>query len=37
MAHPAAHHQIHVFVALLSFAVWQFTRLVHAFGYLLRP
>jgi len=41
MAHAAFYYQIHVFIALALFALWPFTRLVHAFsapiGYLFRP
>lgn len=41
MVHAAAYYQIHVFIALLLFALWPFTRLIHAFsapvGYLFRP
>jgi nitrate reductase gamma subunit len=41
MAHAAFYYQIHVFIALALFALWPFTRLVHAFSapiaYLFRP
>jgi nitrate reductase gamma subunit len=41
MAHAAFYYQIHVLLALALFALWPFTRLVHAFsapiGYLFRP
>jgi nitrate reductase gamma subunit len=41
MAHAAFYQQIHVFIALMLFALWPFTRLVHAFrspfAYLFRP
>ncbi|MDP7724999.1 respiratory nitrate reductase subunit gamma [Mycobacterium sp. TY814] len=41
MVQAAAYYQIHVLIALLLFALWPFTRLVHAFsapiGYLFRP
>ena len=41
MVQAAAYFQIHVLIALLLFALWPFTRLVHAFsapiGYLFRP
>lgn len=41
MAEAAAYYQIHVIIALTLFALWPFTRLVHAFsapvGYLFRP
>src|SRR5215467_3128729 len=41
MAHAAFYYQIHVFIALVLFALWPFTRLVHAFSapiaYLFRP
>ncbi|GFG67252.1 nitrate reductase subunit gamma [Mycobacterium kubicae] len=41
MAQAAEYYQIHVFIALLLFALWPFTRLVHAFSapiaYLFRP
>jgi nitrate reductase gamma subunit len=41
MAHAAFYYQIHVAVALALFALWPFTRLVHAFSaliaYLFRP
>jgi nitrate reductase gamma subunit len=41
MAHAATYYQIHVMIALVLFALWPFTRLVHAFsapvGYLFRP
>ncbi|MCV7103952.1 respiratory nitrate reductase subunit gamma [Mycobacterium palustre] len=41
MAHAAFYYQIHVAIALALFALWPFTRLVHAFsapvGYLFRP
>jgi nitrate reductase gamma subunit len=41
MAHAAFYYQIHVLIALALFALWPFTRLVHAFsapiGYLFRP
>ena len=41
MAHAALYYQIHVFIALMLFALWPFTRLVHAFSapvaYLFRP
>ena len=41
MAHAAFYYQIHVVIALALFALWPFTRLVHAFsapiGYLFRP
>jgi nitrate reductase gamma subunit len=41
MAHAAFYYQIHVLTALALFALWPFTRLVHAFSapiaYLFRP
>lgn len=41
MAHAAPYYQIHVLIALMLFALWPFTRLVHAFSaplaYLFRP
>ncbi|MFV0494185.1 respiratory nitrate reductase subunit gamma [Mycobacterium sp.] len=41
MADAAFYYQIHVTIALTLFALWPFTRLVHAFsapiGYLFRP
>ncbi|WP_204080392.1 respiratory nitrate reductase subunit gamma [Mycobacterium riyadhense] len=41
MAHAALYYQIHVFIALMLFALWPFTRLVHVFSapiaYLFRP
>jgi nitrate reductase gamma subunit len=41
MVHAAVYYQIHVLIALMLFALWPFTRLVHAFsapiGYLFRP
>jgi nitrate reductase gamma subunit len=41
MAHAALYYQVHVMLALALFALWPFTRLVHAFsapiGYLFRP
>jgi nitrate reductase gamma subunit len=41
IAHAAFYYQIHVVIALALFALWPFTRLVHAFsapfGYLFRP
>jgi nitrate reductase gamma subunit len=41
MAHAALYYQIHVLIALALFALWPFTRLVHAFSapiaYLFRP
>src|SRR6202012_3851694 len=41
MAHAAFYYQIHVLIALALFALWPFTRLVHAFSapiaYLFRP
>ncbi|OBK13852.1 respiratory nitrate reductase subunit gamma [Mycobacterium asiaticum] len=41
MAHAAAYYQIHVLIALTLFALWPFTRLVHAFSapfaYVFRP
>ncbi|HTY33657.1 respiratory nitrate reductase subunit gamma [Mycobacterium sp.] len=41
MAHAAFYYQIHVVIALALFALWPFTRLVHAFSapiaYLFRP
>ncbi|OBK96366.1 respiratory nitrate reductase subunit gamma [Mycobacterium asiaticum] len=41
MAHAAVCYQIHVLIALLLFALWPFTRLVHALSapvaYLFRP
>lgn len=41
MAHAAVYYQIHVLIALLLFALWPFTRLVHALSapvaYLFRP
>ena len=41
MAHAALYYQIHVLLALALFALWPFTRLVHAFSapiaYLFRP
>jgi nitrate reductase gamma subunit len=41
MIHAAVYYQIHVFIALMLFALWPFTRLVHAFSapiaYLFRP
>jgi nitrate reductase gamma subunit len=41
MAHAAFYYQMHVVIALALFAMWPFTRLVHAFSapvaYLFRP
>jgi nitrate reductase gamma subunit len=41
MSHAAFYYQIHVLIALALFALWPFTRLVHAFSapiaYLFRP
>jgi nitrate reductase gamma subunit len=41
MAHAALYYQIHVLIALALFALWPFTKLVHAFSapiaYLFRP
>jgi nitrate reductase gamma subunit len=41
MAHAAFYYQIHVVIAFALFALWPFTRLVHAFSapiaYLFRP
>lgn len=41
MAHAAMYYQIHALIALGLFALWPFTRLVHAFSapiaYLFRP
>lgn len=41
MAHAPVYYQIHVLIALVLFALWPFTRLVHAFSapivYLFRP
>lgn len=41
MSHAAFYYQIHAFLALALFALWPFTRLVHAFSapiaYLFRP
>ncbi|MCV7122905.1 respiratory nitrate reductase subunit gamma [Mycobacterium lacus] len=41
MAHAAVYYQVHVLIALALFALWPFTRLVHAFSvpiaYLFRP
>ena len=41
MAHAAFYYQMHVVIALALFALWPFTRLVHAFSapiaYLFRP
>lgn len=41
MEHAPVFYQIHVFIALVLFALWPFTRLVHAFSapivYLFRP
>jgi len=41
MAHAAFYYQLHVLIALALFALWPFTRLVHAFSapiaYLFRP
>ena len=38
---PPAYFQVHVMICLTLFALWPFTRLVHAFsapiGYLFRP
>ena len=40
-AAPAIAFQVHVLIGMLLFAIWPFTRLVHAFtapvGYLFRP
>ena len=41
MAAAPLYYQLHVLIALTLFALWPFTRLVHAFsapfGYLFRP
>ncbi len=41
MAHADASYHVHVLIGMLLFALWPFTRLVHAFsapvGYLFRP
>ena len=41
MAEAPMYFQIHVLIGLALFALWPFTRLVHAFsapiGYLFRP
>ena len=41
MAEAPLYYQVHVLIGLLLFALWPFTRLVHAFsapiGYLFRP
>jgi nitrate reductase gamma subunit len=41
MAEAPLHYQLHVLIGLMLFALWPFTRLVHAFSapiaYLLRP
>ena len=41
MAQAPVYFQVHVLIGLALFALWPFTRLVHAFsapiGYLFRP
>jgi nitrate reductase gamma subunit len=41
MADADLSYQVHVLIGMLLFALWPFTRLVHAFsapvGYLFRP
>jgi nitrate reductase gamma subunit len=41
MAEAPLYYQLHVLIALVLFALWPFSRLVHAFSapiaYLLRP
>ena len=41
MAHAPVAYQIHALLAMALFALWPFSRLVHAFtaplGYLVRP
>ena len=41
MADADISYQVHVLIGMLLFALWPFTRLVHAFsapvGYLFRP
>ncbi|MEQ0574199.1 respiratory nitrate reductase subunit gamma [Mycobacterium tuberculosis] len=41
MAQATLYYQVHVLIALALFALWPFTRLVHAFSapiaYLFRP
>jgi nitrate reductase gamma subunit len=41
MAEAPLYYQLHVLIALVLFALWPFSRLVHAFsapiGYLFRP
>jgi nitrate reductase gamma subunit len=41
MADAPLYYQLHVLIGLTLFALWPFTRLVHAFsapiGYLFRP